>query len=447
MKNFKHIYILALGALFWQCEPNVDEFKPSAGSADFSAFVSIGDSYTAGYTDGALSAEGQLNSFPNIIASQLTSVGLNGEFKQPLIPEGKSIGSSGNSSYVLKVGAAGLSPEAGAGNTELFTNPENWVNSEAPFSNVGVPGAKSFHLLTNALGTPGSGNPFYVRFASNPGTSTVFGDAMANAPSFVSLWVGGNDVLLYALAGGEATVGGTGTNDITDATSFGQSIAYMFSALKSSGVEGVTANIPDINSLPYFTTVPFNALVLSADQAAGLNAAYASYNTNAQSNGWPTLSFASGANGLVVEDKLGYLRHANANDRILLSALSGIRTGGWGSSTKIGKQYVLDANEIASIHEYTATFNNIIKTKADENGLAFVDLNKIMAEIVSKKIINGVEYSSTFVTGNVFSLDGIHATPRGCAIIANEFIKAINLKYNATVPLVNINDYRTNLLP
>ncbi|MFT3738978.1 MAG: hypothetical protein QM786_09480 [Breznakibacter sp.] len=451
MNNLKYFFAFCLGWAFWQCEPATDDFKPSAGNADFSKFVSIGDSYTAGYTDGALSADGQQSSFPNIIAGQLETVGLTGGFKQPLIPEGKSIGSSGNSSYVLKVGESGLSPEAGIGNVELLSNPENWINSQAPFANVGVPGAKSFHLLTNKFGdyTLGAGNfnPFYTRFASNPGTSTVFNDAMSNSPTFVSLWIGGNDVLSYALAGGEATVGGVGTNDITDVTTFDYCISTMFSTLKNAGIEGVTANIPNISSLPYFTTVPYNALVISEEQAVALNAAYAGYNTTAQSNNWPTINFMTGPNGLVVEDKLGYLRHAVPSDLILLPALNGIKTEGWGSSVKIGKQYVLDATETASINSYTETFNEIIKSKAEENGLAFVDLNELLIEIVSTKTIDGVEYSSTFVSGNVFSLDGIHATPRGYAIIANEFIRAVNQKYGASVPLTNINDYRTNLFP
>jgi hypothetical protein len=37
-----------------------------------------------------------------------------------------------------------------------------------------------------------------------------------------------------------------------------------------------------------------------------------------------------------------------------------------------------------------------------------------------------------------FSLDGIHPTSQGYGIIANEFIKAVNTKYNASIPLVDV---------
>jgi hypothetical protein len=457
MKNIKYFSLIAVASLFWQCEPSVDEFQPSKGTADFTTFVSVGDSYSAGYVDGALGYSGQMVSFPNMIANQLKSVGMVGEFKQPLTTEGKSVGTTvvdadGNLNGYFKlkvVDAAGtLSPVPTPGDKTILST---WIGDQAPFRNVGVPGAKTFHLLTPVFGnyTLGTGNynPFYSRFASTPGTSTVFGDAMANNPTFASIWIGGNDVLLFALAGGEGTVGGLGANDITDLTTFTNSIGYLFSTLKNAGIEGVTGNIPDINSLPYFTTVPYNALLLTAAQATTLNGAYAAYNTNAASNGLPQISFVEGYNGLVVYDKLGYLRHAVSTDRILLPAGSKIKSAQWGSAVPIGKEYVLDANEITNITTYTNNFNNVIKSQADANNLAFVDLKALMADIVDQKVIDGVTYSSTFVKGNTFSLDGIHATPRGSAVIANEFIKAINAKYNASVPMVNINDYRVNVFP
>ncbi|MDX5437011.1 MAG: SGNH/GDSL hydrolase family protein, partial [Pontibacter sp.] len=60
---------------------------------------------------------------------------------------------------------------------------------------------------------------------------------------------------------------------------------------------------------------------------------------------------------------------------------------------------------------------------------------------------DGVAYSPAFITGNLFSLDGVHPTPRGYAIIANEVIKAINSKYNSSVPQTDITQYRAVLLP
>jgi len=68
----------------------------------------------------------------------------------------------------------------------------------------------------------GQANPYFVRFASSPST-TVIADAVAQNPTFFSLWIGNNDVLAYATSGGTgANQAGNlnpatyGPNDITD---------------------------------------------------------------------------------------------------------------------------------------------------------------------------------------------------------------------------------------
>src|SRR5690606_162286 len=83
--------MLCLGTLVVACtadekDPTVDE-EPAvviSGEANFSKFVSIGNSLTAGYTDGALFIAGQENSFPNILAGQFALAG-GGEFNQPMM--------------------------------------------------------------------------------------------------------------------------------------------------------------------------------------------------------------------------------------------------------------------------------------------------------------------------------------------------------------------------
>jgi hypothetical protein len=56
----------------------------SAGEADFTKFVAIGSSYTAGFQAGALFNEGQNNSLAKILATQFACVG-GGSFNQPTI--------------------------------------------------------------------------------------------------------------------------------------------------------------------------------------------------------------------------------------------------------------------------------------------------------------------------------------------------------------------------
>ena len=52
-------------------EPEVVLPALTAGTADFSNYVALGASFTAGFTDGALFNAAQENSFPNIISNNL----------------------------------------------------------------------------------------------------------------------------------------------------------------------------------------------------------------------------------------------------------------------------------------------------------------------------------------------------------------------------------------
>lgn len=457
MKSLQYILLLSGATLFWQCEPTVDEFQPSAGQADFTKFVSIGDSYSAGYTDGALGYEGQLVSFPNIIAEQLKSVGMQGEFKQPLTAEGKSVGTTtidvnGNKNgyFSLQIVNGALKPIPSIGDMTIFST---LIGSDGPFNNVAVPGAKSYHLLVPGFGNPAAGvgnyNPFYTRFASNPTSSSVIGDALLNNGTFFSLWIGGNDVLGYALEGGEKDA-------ITNPAYFEGYISTIITSLTQNGAKGVIANIPDINAIPYFNYVQYNSLPLDASKAAQLNAGYAQYNVVAKAYGLDTIGFNAGNNAFIIEDQDITLpsplkfRQIKNGEKLLLNlpadSISNPNVG-WGTKKPIPAKYVLDATEVKAIADAVVSYNTSIKSLAELKGLAFVDLNSLMNEIVTGKIIDGATYSSTFVSGNIFSLDGIHSTPRGSAVIANEFIKAINSKYGASVPQVNVNNYRTNLFP
>jgi lysophospholipase L1-like esterase len=112
----------------------------------------------------------------------------------------------------------------------------------------------------------GTANPYFVRFASSPST-TVLADALAQDPTFFSLFIGGNDVLLYATSGGTGkdqtgnpNPATYGTSDITDPAVFASVYSNLVTALTAKGAKGVVANLPYITALPHFTTIPYNPL-------------------------------------------------------------------------------------------------------------------------------------------------------------------------------------------
>ena len=74
MKRFNLLTTTFIVFLFFSCtKSEFDEYETSAGSADFSNYVSVGDSYTQGLQDGGLHNEfgQQSNSYPAIIAQQM----------------------------------------------------------------------------------------------------------------------------------------------------------------------------------------------------------------------------------------------------------------------------------------------------------------------------------------------------------------------------------------
>jgi len=452
MKNItKYILIVAV-AFLWACEPSVDSFTPSKGSADFSNYVAVGDSYTAGFTDGALGERGQVSGFSNILAKQLSHVGGNG-FHQPVVESAGSVGSTPiapnqyNSYFELKVVDGDLKPMPGLGDMSIFT--ERVYDADKPFQNLGVPGAKSWHLPVAGYAQM---NPFYARFASDVASSSVLTDAVNSSPTFFSLWIGANDVLRYALEGGEGATSGMNDEDITPLDGFKASIAEIVADLKSKTSDGVIANIPPVGAIPYFNTVPYNALPLDQATADLLNGKYAAYNQAADANNLPRIEVTAGANALVIEDKewpLNGFRQIRTSEKFLLNLpTSNIQTEGWGTAVPIPAKYVLTDAELKNIEDATSTFNTYLKEVALSNDLAHVDLYKIMNDLAAHGLtIDGHTYTTTFVSGGVFSLDGIHSTGKGSAIIANAFVDAINDRYNASVPRANVNDYDSVLFP
>ncbi len=426
MKIKNILLLFALGLLF-ACEPKIDTFTTTTGNADFTKYVSIGNSLTAGYADGDLYKAGQEVSYPSILAKQFEAAG-GGEFKQPLMFDEYGFGRR------LLLNAAIPGPVS-AGVTPDERNFQS-IAGDGPYNNMGVPGAKSFHLLVNGYG---SLNPYFGRFAT-ASTTSVFADALAQNPTFFTLWIGNNDVLAYALTGGTA-------DSITPMPYFQGSIGTILSQLNGIGAKGAVANIPDITSIPYFsfmnTRLPYNGLVLSQqDQVDALNAGYAPLNAFIKSIGSnDTLAFALGQNGFVIaENEVPWgMRQMKSGELFLLTLpTDSIINFGYGSQVPIPDKYILSLTEIQSIATATTAFNGVLENYANQFGFAYVDMNSKLRAIAQGGVVSdGIPFTSAFITGNSFSLDGVHMTGKGNALAANYFIDAINAKYGSVIQHVS----------
>lgn len=452
----KLIVTISLLAFFTACKPTFDDPKYDKGTADFTRYVALGNSLTAGYADRSLYVEGQQNSYPVILARQFGYVGNDGVFKLPLMDDLNAIRGANpnpitgfplNTNCKLVLGYAvgcdsvtSLAPVPYAEDVSSNVTFLNSIKSQGPFNNTGVPGIKSYqiddpevgHLVLTGFND--RFNPYYYRFASSPGFSTILGDALSSNPTFFTLWLGNNDVLGYALAGGAYDA-------ITPSDTFSLYLTNAVLKLTSNGAKGAIANIPDITDIPFFTTVPYNGLVLTEQtQVDALNAAYAPLQ----------ITFTLGANPFIVADAAapGGKRKIKNTELVTLAVPQDeLKCNGLGSTTAIPNDYWLDNTEISNIKIATSGYNTKLKSLADAHNLAYVDMNSYFKTVASGITFNGVEYSPAFVSGGAFSLDGIHPNPRGYALVANQYIKAINSKYESSIPEVDVNSFRGIIFP
>lgn len=268
-KNIKWLLLVSLTFMACNSDDNDTpaEVPVVPGSAVFTKYVALGDSFAAGYSDNALFKKGQENAYPNILAQQFAAAG-GGAFATPMTND--NIGGlllGGNVVAGTRLYFNGQAPV----NVSGVPTTEVTAHLSGTFGNLGVPGAKSFHLVAAGYGNvagvaAGLSNPYFARFSSAPST-TVLADAVVQNPTFFSLFIGGNDVLAYATSGGvgkdqtgnmnPATYGG---NDITDPTVFASVYNTLVTSLTAKGAKGVVANLPYITALPYFITVPYNPL-------------------------------------------------------------------------------------------------------------------------------------------------------------------------------------------
>jgi len=506
MKKNTLLYLAILAAAgFTACEPefehNLSDADYSAGEADFSTYVAVGNSLTSGYMDGTVSRIGQTYSFPNQLAQQFKIVG-GGEFTQPSYADdvnslGGIAGIPGfNTRLIIDAEAGG--PEPIAGTSTITLTPQ-----QKAYNNMGVPGAKSFHLLAPGYGNPaglatGTANPYFVRHATSP-TTTVLADALSLNPTFFTNWIGSNDVLLYATSGGvgvdqsgnsnQATYG---YSDITDPTVFAGAYNEIIRQLTLNGAKGVVATVPNITSIPFFTTVPYNPLTAAAigdgDATVGLasirraNAQlYGPLNQILTAFGQPDrihLLSETEPNPLLIKDEsltnlgaqitaaaltnpatapfattlgqiYGQARQATAQDLVLLTTRSVIGEppagvpapfNTFGVAYPLQDEHVLTATEVSLVSNATTSFNNSIRAVAASKNLAVADMNAILTQLVTGlrtsdgQIYTADYFNTSRVNTVLFSLDGVHPNARGYALIANEIIKVINEHYKAKLP-------------
>ncbi|HQI41959.1 MAG: hypothetical protein B6D44_13670 [Ignavibacteriales bacterium UTCHB2] len=461
--KIKFIVSLFLSALFFISCNDYSDLTPVvqdkvSGSADFTRFVTIGNSITAGYQSGTIYESAQMYSYGNLIAKQVGT-----DYQVP---------------YVSDPGLGGRMEVQSLSPFTLYTNTSSGIplnaNYPAAYNNLGIPGALTYDVLFAKNSTTcasfvfsNSPNPYFDFILRGKGTQLE--QALSLKPTFLTLWIGNNDVLGYATSGGTSPAAPTSVAQFTQL--FG-GIAQGIQQYKTqSGTNpGVlVGNIPNVSAIPFFTTV---------GPALAINPAVKWWQIRLmqQGSGLPLtgLIYAShegGTNLGMLPFKVGF-----ADSTALLSGSTLITLRGQTYAGLLGQQtgkfyrdnnipvplgidttkpfgfhpqnpfpdaFVLDPDEITTSNNAVTGFNNVIAGVAQQNGFYVVDINTKFnelraADFTGGTVINGIPFKTTYVEGGLFSLDGVHPSSQAHGIIANEFIKVINAKFNANIPLVDV---------
>ncbi len=446
MKTGKIVAFAALTSILSSCKPEIVAPESNYGDMDGTRYVAIGSNGTAGYSDDALHFRGQSNSYAAILSKQFNLVGISA-FNQPIVPE-TSVGINlfDQARLILGYktdckGVTSLSPVRYAPVGDLSILDMNYYFG-TPFNNMGVPGLSIKNVNTVGYGNTalGLGNysRYFARMASNQVTSSVLSDATMQNATFFTIALGEDDVMSYAQSGGTTALpipvnGAAGVG-------FDGSLSEVVSEMKANGAKGAIANVPDVTTYPYFTTIPYNGLTLDAEKAQTMNSVFNPIG----------FSFQVGANPFTIEDPTTpfNVRKMEPGELVLLSIpLDSVKCYGMGSIVPIPSKYVLTLDEIATIHTRITSYNSVIQTMCSTESLAHVDAHALVSSLKSGIVYNGVSMSTNFITGGAFSLDGRNLNPIGHALLANAFIKSINLTYNARIPFANVSGYSGILFP
>ncbi|MFN3916916.1 MAG: hypothetical protein ACK4K0_04155 [Flavobacteriales bacterium] len=442
------LYFFAFHLIFIGCKPNLRNEPASAGAAKTDKVVYIGDGYLGGLQDGALSARSQQYSIAALINRAFEHVSTP-SLEQAFLQTNFSIG------YNLKpwesdfLTASKLGDRADCkGVTSLgpkrdFLFYSNISVSVQPISHQSLNWAIPYMNTAEYINSSQSnewpvGNLFLHRISSGVGTKSALSEVQSENASFSVIWLGMENIYRFA------RFGGVGVGLISPAQ-FEAELDNILSSTSAAQGQAVIANIPDFRSFPFYTLIKPNAANLSKNQADSINDLYH------LGGGFQEINFVEGENFFLIQDAAatdGY-RHMLPGEFITLGIpLDSVKCQFMGLLIEvIPDKYSLDSIEVTLLDYTISQYNQIIRQKAVQYGIALVDMHSFFKKVNQGFTANAVNISGEFVSGGFFSLDGFHPTEKGSNMLAIEFIKAINTHYGATIPQETCLDCNGVLFP
>ena len=399
IRKIAGLALLALMPVMTSCDDDVLRPPEEAVVNDmFARYVAIGSSITAGFQSAGINETTQLQSYAVLLAKAM----------------GHEIGKTFN---VPLLSNPGCPPPL----SDVFTQTridtiQCALRKEAvPFlNNLAVPGAAVIDVFTN------------FDAASNPNPLTTFllgGLSQVQAaatidPTFVTVWIGNNDVLGAILD----TSVLAGSRFITDTAIFRSRYSAMMDSLDAIGTiqGGVLVGAVQVTGAPYVSRG--GAYFLAATQI-------------------PTLTVDANcldAVPLSATDTAFVMVPFHYGAPLVAAAAAGLPT-----TLDCSDGRVISALEAANMMVTVAAYNAAIQAEAAARKWVYVDPNALLAQLGADPTairpfpaFPPDPASGTEPFGSALSLDGIHPSPSTHVTIANALVQAINGAYGSNIAAV-----------
>ena len=389
---------------------SVSALSLAQSNADLSKLVVVGDSLSAGVQNFSLLDVQQPNGFASVVAQQAGVT-----LTLPLVP----YPGAPNVLHLVSLNPPTVAPVSGSLPAVPRDNP-----CQQP-TNLSVPGVTLEQALTL---TPSAGAPtnpvegwldivlgFPSPLAAGPchaatSSLTEVQQAVALHPTTVIEWLGNNDALVPSLTGA--------LNTLTPLTTFAESYDVLLDSLKKTHATIITATIPDVTKVPYFT--PVATLAAQANLPVSVVAAKLGIGPNDLLR--PTASPIAAA--ILAGQQAGPLPQ-NCPAPPLQLPVSSVPC-------------LLTARDAEYVRLTVDAYNIVIFAESFAHGATVVDVHQVVDQFAQSGYNADGKHLTTAFLGGLVSLDGIHPTNTGYAIIANSFIQAMNKSLGTSIPLANV---------
>jgi hypothetical protein len=401
-------------ALLAACDnPAELEMAPAeVGDGIFDRYVAMGNSITAGYQAGGINDATQRESYAFLLAQQMGTTynyaSLAGIGCPPPVVNFQTQGRLG-----------------GAGVTDKTCQLRDPASVSTFLNNVAVPGATTLDPTSPTTDASNALTTFIL------GGRTQVQAAKLADPTFVSIWIGNNDVLEAGVSGVLTPLAGV-SRGVTAQATFVERYDQMLDELMDGNedLEGVLIGVVDVRQVP----ILFPAVALLNPQ---FRAGFEQY-TGTPVTVLPNCTATTTAlvSFRIVSAIRTYMENPTApggHPPVISCA-----KGQFPPSALVGEVFILDAAEQATIAAAVAGYNAAIAERASERGWAFFDPNGALQQLRQSgqipTVLNLASPTQTF--GTYISLDGVHPAAPAHRLIANGVIGAINSTYSTSIPLL-----------